>query len=75
LRKSPYTGADPDPVLTTREAAARLRVHPITLYKWRQQPDHGGLPYIRITQSSIGYRASDLERFLGERTVGAKAAA
>jgi hypothetical protein len=46
----------------------------ITLYKWRNLPDYGGLPFIRISASTIGYRASDLERFLGERTVAPKAA-
>jgi hypothetical protein len=64
-----------DPILTTKEAAARLRKHPITLWKWRQLPDYGGLPFIRISSGSIGYRTSAVEALLNARTVRRDAAA
>jgi hypothetical protein len=64
------TSRNHNSVLTTKEAAARLRKHPVTLWKWRQLPDCGGLPFIQISDGTIGYRESDLEALLDARTVG-----
>ena len=66
--------ADPDPLLTTQEAAARLNKHPITLWKWRQQPDYGGLPFVRVSARTVGYRESAVEAFRNARTVEPEAA-
>jgi hypothetical protein len=63
------TSGNFDPVLTTKEAAARLRKHPATLWKWRQLPDCGGLPFIQISNGTIGYRESHVEALLDARTV------
>ncbi len=57
-------------LLSTDEAAAFLGVKPATLKKWRVTGEHK-LPYVKIG-SLVRYRQSDLEKFIGKNTVGAK---
>jgi hypothetical protein len=57
-------------MLTTQETATRLRKHKVTLWKWRQEPDHHGLPFIFIPPRTILYDEDDVERLIDARTVG-----
>jgi hypothetical protein len=68
------SGRSLDPLLTTKEAAARLNKHPVTLWKWRQLEDHGGLPFVRVSARTVGYRESAIEALLNARTVRRDAA-
>jgi hypothetical protein len=57
-------------VLTEQEARALLRLSKITLLRMRQLPDAGGLPFVQLSQSRIGYRLSDIDAYLAARRVG-----
>lgn len=52
---------DDDPLLTTREAAARLRKSVSTLELWRSQGI--GPAFVRIGERSVGYKTSALKAF------------
>jgi excisionase family DNA binding protein len=53
-------------LLTARDVAAMLNLHPITVYRWARQ--------LRIPSVKIGYalrfRPEQIEKFLSEREVG-----
>jgi predicted DNA-binding transcriptional regulator AlpA len=56
-------------LLSNRQAAARLGVQPQTLRKWRLEGR--GPVFVRLgkhLRSRVGYRASDVESWLEERT-------
>jgi DNA-binding transcriptional MerR regulator len=56
-------------LLSTNEAAKRLRIMPQTLRKWRGQGY--GPPYVRVGKARTGrvyYRISDMEAWLADRT-------
>ncbi len=57
-----------DALLTPRQAAGLLAVAPRSLESWRHRGQ--GPAFVRIGRL-VRYRASDLERWIGERTVGA----
>ncbi len=52
-----------EPMLTTREVARRLKLHPTTVARWRISG--GGPVYFKIGPS-YRYPESDLERWLTE---------
>jgi excisionase family DNA binding protein len=56
-------GKEPAPVLTVREAARELGVHPQTVYR---QVAAGTLPHFRVGQA-IRFRRADLLELRGER--------
>jgi excisionase family DNA binding protein len=49
-------------LLTTKEAAAYLNLHPSTLEKWRVYG--GGPKYYRLRNKAIRYHRSDLDAFV-----------
>ena len=57
-----------DPILTTRQAAAILRVLPDTMKKWRQRPGKGP-EFVRYPGGAIRYRLSTIMKFLEDCTV------
>ena len=61
-------------LLTTKEAAAFLRVHYHTLEVWRSTGRYPGLPFVRVGRHAVRYRMSDLERFVGSDVSAARAA-
>ncbi len=76
----PYTHSNTDqdtsPIsarsaLTTREAAAYLRLSTSTLNKWRC---HGGGPEFLKLGRAIRYRREDLDAFLAARRLSSTAA-
>jgi excisionase family DNA binding protein len=48
-------------LLTPREAAERLKVHPVTLWRWAKA---GRLPSVALTDGTTRYRASDVEALI-----------
>ena len=57
-----------DPIITTKQAAAILRVSPDTMKKRRQRP--GKVPeFIRYKGGAIRYRLSAVLKFLADCTV------
>lgn len=48
-------------LLTTKEAAARLRMHPETLRLWRKQDT--GPDWVRIGPWKVFYNLEEIERF------------
>ena len=60
-----------DPLLTTSEAAAYLRLAPKTLERFRI--DAGGPPYLKAgpgKRAKVLYRRSDLDAWLAQFTYG-----
>ena|GEM_PF-768930 len=57
-----------DPMLTTEQAAAILRVPPDTMKKWRQRPGKGP-EFVRYPGGAIRYRLSRIMKFLEDCTV------
>lgn len=56
-----------DRVLSCRQVADRLGIHPRTLTRMEAR---GEAPArIQVTQKIVGYRTSELERFLASRTI------
>jgi hypothetical protein len=58
----------PDPItdfFDSKELAAHLRVHPVTLCKWRREG--GGPPYIRICATRVLYDRLDVDKWLKNR--------
>jgi predicted DNA-binding transcriptional regulator AlpA len=54
-------------IFTTEEAAALLKVHPRTLFEYR---DAGtGPKFIRLSPRVIRYRLEDLEEWMAENTL------
>jgi excisionase family DNA binding protein len=51
---------DKDPLLTHREAAAKVKVHPGTIHRWISS---GVLPHIRTPGGRIRIRTSDIDAF------------
>lgn len=56
-----------DPLLTTREVAALLHIHPCTLFRWRSRADKNGLRFVKLSPTVLRYRYEDVERLLAER--------
>jgi len=56
----------PDELLTRKEAAAILKIEPVTLAAWASR-GHPKLPFIKVGRLPR-YRRSDLERFLDDNT-------
>lgn len=56
-------------LLTTREAAEYFQVSPRTLEDWRYKQE--GPDYITLTDKTVRYRESALERFLDRNTTKA----
>lgn len=56
-------------LLTTTEASEFLRIPVGTLEYWRRRATRSGPPFIRAHAHRILYRLTDLEDFLGNRTV------
>jgi hypothetical protein len=54
--------------MTESQAAAYLRLRPLTLANWRTTKRYA-LPYVRVGRL-IRYRLKDLEAFISSRTVG-----
>jgi len=55
-----------DSLLSTKEAARFLSVHPNTLVKWRI---YGGGPnFVHLSRRKVGYRRSAIELFVQRRT-------
>lgn len=63
------TAAQPEELLTAKQAAAFLKVKPGTLACWRTTKRYP-LKYTRVGKS-IRYRLSDLQAFLASRDSGA----
>lgn len=63
------TAAQPEELLTAKQAAAFLKVMPGTLACWRTTKRYP-LKYTRVGKS-IRYRLSDLQAFLASRDSGA----
>jgi len=57
-------------VLTEAETAHLLGVSRFTLLRKRQEPDAGGLPFVKLSAHRIGYMRSDIMAFLAARRVG-----
>lgn len=53
-------------LLTPKEVADYLRVGVDCLAKWRWLG--GGPPFIRISQNRVGYKVSDLDAWIAQRT-------
>lgn len=64
------TAAQPEVLLTAKQAAAFLKVKPGTLACWRTTKRYP-LKYTRVGKS-IRYRLSDLQAFLASRDSGAE---
>lgn len=60
--------ADTDPPMTAAEAAAYLRVRPLTLARWRKAGT--GPNYAKVGKRYL-YRLSDLEAYVTARRVSA----
>lgn len=58
---------DPDLLLTTSKAAARIGMTKQALSYWRKKGT--GPRYIKVGMSRILYRASDLDAYIASRTV------
>ena len=58
--------------LTTKEAAALLRMQPQSMRRWRWAG--GGPPFVKLSNRVL-YRVADVEAWLAERTVTSTAAA
>lgn len=58
---------DWDPLLTSAEVAARFRIKPDTLQKWRRR-GHGP-PYVMVAPKNPRYRLSDVRAYVEARTV------
>ena len=54
-----------EPLLTTRELAKKLGVHPSTPKKWRHQGR--GPAFVRLTDDTIRYEMAAVERWLAAR--------
>lgn len=46
------------PLLTPREAAARLAIHPETLRRWTRE---GRVPVVRLPTGQLRFRPEDIE--------------
>lgn len=57
--------ANPDPLLTEKEAARYLGYSPKALAGWRYKG--GGPVFVRVSATSVRYRVSDLETWIAER--------
>ena len=60
-------------LLTTKEAAVLLRLHPHTLEVWRSTGRYPELPFVRVGRHAVRYRMSDLERFVGSDVSASRA--
>ncbi len=63
----------PRALLAEQEAAEMLRVHVRTLKRWRNERP-ARIQFITFEGGDIRYRTEDVERYLNNRTRGAKAA-
>lgn len=52
--------------LTTRQAAAALNLHPVTLKVWRRTRNDGP-PYFRTLGGKVRYQEDDLRRWIESR--------
>ena len=58
-----------DRLLTTKEAAEFLGLHPVTLAAWRVA--RRGPRYVKLSARAVRYRLRDLELYLDRQAVGA----
>lgn len=56
-------------LITHKEAAQILHIHPLTLYELRRS---GKIPYIRMGAKRIRYKVSDIEAFIEQCRVSPK---
>jgi hypothetical protein len=63
---TPFDRPAPTPVLTPEQTARYLTVSISTLARWRIA-GAGGPAFIRLSPQKIGYRQSDLDKFLEAR--------
>lgn len=59
---------EPDELLTTEDAAARVGVSPVTLKVWRWRRNPHAPPHVTVGARSVRYSASELERWKQLRT-------
>lgn len=59
---------EPDEMLTTEAAAARVGLSPVTLKVWRWQKNPHAPPYTTVGARNIRYSATALERWKESRT-------
>lgn len=59
---------EPDELLTTADAAARVGLSPVTLKVWRWQKNPHAPPYVTVGARNIRYSAVALERWKESRT-------
>lgn len=52
--------------LSTKEAAALLGVHAVSMARWRVQGD--GPPFIRLSRRAVRYARSSIDSWMQERT-------
>jgi hypothetical protein len=62
--------SDDDVVQSIAETAQQLGTTKTTLWRWRNEPDHHGLPFVRLSSAQVGYRRADVRAFLAARRVG-----
>lgn len=68
---APGAAADPDEILTTRDAARLTGVSEHTLAHWRCDESPDGPPWIRLGGRRVGYRRRDLQQWLASRVTAA----
>jgi predicted DNA-binding transcriptional regulator AlpA len=56
-----------DDLLTTQEAAAKLKMAPATLMTWRSRfsEDQQPVPFVKIGSRAVRYRKADVLRVMG----------
>jgi predicted DNA-binding transcriptional regulator AlpA len=59
---------EPDQMLTTEDAAARVGLSPVTLKVWRWRRNPHAPPHVTVGARNIRYSAAQLERWKERRT-------
>jgi predicted DNA-binding transcriptional regulator AlpA len=60
----------PSVVLTPPQVASLLGMHKHTLWRMRNAPEAGGLPFVKLSPQRIGYIRDDVLAYLAARRVG-----